>query len=103
MKAGRAKTKVIKEEEPEANMIDSSSHIELSNLEKESAKANFQFYDKEKRGYVERFELPMLLSACGYNLPDDQILKLNLFLDSKKAPRIDLSSLVAALTYLKEI
>ena len=78
MKASRAKPKqTIKEEEPEPNMIDCSSHIELSNLEKESAKVNFTFYDKEKKGYVERFELPMLLSACGYNLPDDQILKLN--------------------------
>ena len=71
MKGNRAKTKVIKEEEKEDNVIDSSSHIELSNLEKESAKANFTFYDKEKKGYVERFELPMLLSACGYNLPDE--------------------------------
>ena len=46
------------------NEIDNgNSHIELSNIEKESCKANFAFYDKAKAGFVERFELPMVLSG----------------------------------------
>ena len=46
------------------NEVDNTaSHIELSNIEKESCKANFAFYDKAKVGYVERFELPMVLSG----------------------------------------
>ena len=36
-------------------------------------KQNFTFYDKAKQGYVERFELPMLLTVCGYNLSDGRI------------------------------
>ena len=48
----------------EVNEIDNTnSHIELSNIEKESCKANFAFYDKAKAGFVERFELPMVLSG----------------------------------------
>jgi hypothetical protein len=40
----------------------------------ELCKLNFQFYDSKKLGYVERFELPMLLGACGYNtVSDDKI------------------------------
>lgn len=33
------------------------SNTELSSLEKDCAKQNFIFYDKQKLGYVERFEL----------------------------------------------
>ena len=36
---------------------------ELSLLERDSCKQNFQFYDKAKVGWVERFELPMLLTS----------------------------------------
>ena len=36
------------EEPSEPNKIDENSHIELSNIERESTKANFQFYDKAK-------------------------------------------------------
>ena len=43
-------------------------HIELSELEVESVKTNFRFYkrseeDKAKMAWVERFELPMILSG----------------------------------------
>ena len=48
--------------EPE-NKIDDNSHIELSGIERESCKANFQFYDRGRVGYVERFELPMVLAG----------------------------------------
>ena len=36
---------------------------ELSRLEKQCCKENFQYYDKEKLGYVERFELKNILSG----------------------------------------
>lgn len=61
------------------------------------------FYDKQKVGYVERFELQMLLTTCGYNLPDETIEKLNKFLDEKTAQRIDLPIMLALLTHLKEL
>jgi Ca2+-binding EF-hand superfamily protein len=40
-----------------------NSHTELSVLEKDCCKQNFQFYDKAKQGFVERFELPMVLTS----------------------------------------
>mgnify|MGYP006893381953 CR=1 FL=1 len=40
-----------------------NSHTELSILEKDCCKQNFQFYDKAKQGFVERFELPMVLTS----------------------------------------
>jgi Ca2+-binding EF-hand superfamily protein len=40
-----------------------NSHTELSVLEKDCCKQNFQFYDKAKQGSVERFELPMVLTS----------------------------------------
>ena len=58
---GSKQQQEVIEEEP--NKIDENSCIELSNIEKESAKTNFLFYDKAKLGYVERFELPMVLSG----------------------------------------
>ena len=40
-----------------------NTHTELSILEKDCCKQNFQFYDKAKQGFVERFELPMVLTS----------------------------------------
>ena len=65
----------MEEEEPEPNPIGENSHIELSNIEKESAKANFLFYDKAKAGFVERFELPMVLSGKYMNCISKLILQ----------------------------
>ena len=39
------------------------SHTELTQLERECCKQNFLFYDKQKLGHVERFELPMILTG----------------------------------------
>jgi Ca2+-binding EF-hand superfamily protein len=39
------------------------NRTELSKLEIELCKQNFGFYDKNKVGSVERFELPMLLNG----------------------------------------
>lgn len=96
--------------------VGGNSHTELSVLEKDCCKQNFQFYDKAKQGYVERFELPMVLTskfcvaylinffaACGYNLTDQRIEQLNTFLDEKSAQKVDLPLLLMTLTYLKEL
>ena len=49
------------------------------------------------------FLLYSYIIACGYNLDDDTIAKLNEFLDTKKSLRIDLNTLLMTLTNLKEI
>lgn len=64
-------------------------------------------------GFVERFEISALLNgkpqvltlsiACGYNVNEDKIASINEFLDTKKATRIDLNTLLSVLTYLKEL
>ena len=50
-------------EEVEVIESDSPSHTELSAIERDCCKQNFIFYDKEKKGSVERFELPNVLSS----------------------------------------
>ncbi len=79
----RNKAKQAVEEEVKAESEQGSSLTELSAVERDCCKQNFIFYDKQKLGYVERFELPMLLNTCGYNLPEERMLQLNSFLDSK--------------------
>lgn len=60
------------------------TRTELSKLEIELCKQNFGFYDRNRVGSVERFELPMLLNgnsqsplkshlACGYYLDEKRI------------------------------
>lgn len=52
------------EEEAEQDTNDSP---ELTHIEIDLAKQNFAFYCAGKKGPLELFELPMVLSACGYN------------------------------------
>lgn len=91
------------EEAPADNVEENENSLtELDGAEKECCKINFQFYDKQKLGYVERFELPMLLTstfqscfsyfflACGYNISDARLEQLNQFLDEKNATKVDL-------------
>lgn len=54
-----------KEEEQTTEQVDETlnNQTELNVEEKECCKINFQFYDKTKQGFVERFELPMLLTS----------------------------------------
>ena len=74
MKKGGRKVNKPKVAEPEPSQEEQEvSQFELGAIEKDCCKQNFQFYDAEKRGYVERFELPMLLQMCGYNLTDARI------------------------------
>ena len=51
---------------------------------------NFRFYDKSKQGFVERFELPMVLKMCSYRISDAQVQQVIDFLDELNPSRIDL-------------
>lgn len=44
-----------------------------------------------------------ILTACGYNIPDARIIELNDFLDKRGSTKIDVQTLLAALTHLKEL
>ena len=48
---------------PEHQSENSNNLTELNGSERECCRQNFQFYDKAKLGYVERFELPMVLNS----------------------------------------
>ena len=85
MKKNARKGKMQKEQEDVEIEPAEVNQFELGALERDVCKANFQFYDTQKRGYVERFELPMVLEVCGYNLPDEKIKKLNGYLDERGA------------------
>ena len=54
---------VISEEVPEVESEHDNNRTELTKLEVELCKQNFAFYDRQKQGFVERFELPMLLTG----------------------------------------
>jgi len=51
--------------EPEEEKVE--EYIELGDLEIECIKTNFRFYDKAQIGFVERFELPMILEGKSLN------------------------------------
>ena len=57
-------TAISEETCPDENVSEAgTTHTELSILEKDCCKQNFQFYDKAKQGFVERFELPLVLES----------------------------------------
>lgn len=60
-------SRLYQQQHQEQNDQESENHesnaAELSILERELCKQNFLFYDKQKQGYVERFELPMVLTS----------------------------------------
>ena len=53
----------VQEEVEDSQSEVDNSHTELSTLEKSCCKENFMFYDKAKAGYVQRFELAMVLTS----------------------------------------
>jgi len=53
----------IEDDDQDSQSEVDNSHTELSVLEKDCCKQNFQFYDKAKAGFVQRFELPMVLTS----------------------------------------
>ena len=85
-------------EDSHAEEVD-NDHPEMSKVEVEMAKQNFDFYAKSKGGaIIELFELPMILTACGYNVSTPHILQLQEFLATRKSAKIDFAGLQAVLT-----
>ena len=64
-------------------------------MEIEMAKSNFTFYCSQKKGgnALELYELPMVLSACGYKVSPEVMDQLQQFLDTRKSPKLDFNSL----------
>lgn len=48
--------------------VEDDQNLELIKQEQDMAKLNFEYYTKNKGSQVELFELPMLMSACGYRV-----------------------------------
>ncbi len=48
--------------------VEDDQNLELIKQEQDMAKLNFEYYTKNKGTQVELFELPMLMSACGYRV-----------------------------------
>jgi len=48
--------------------VKDDQNLELIKQEQDMAKLNYEYYIKNKGSQVELFELPMLLSACGYKV-----------------------------------
>jgi hypothetical protein len=53
---------------------------------------------KKQGNSLELFELPMILSACGYKVSEEVLNQLQEFLVQRKAPKLDFIGLQAVLT-----
>lgn len=100
----RKAQKIVEEESVE----DNNDSPELTRMEIEMAKQNFNFYCQQKKGEkvhiaLEYYELPMILSACGYKCTAAQHDQLAEFLLNRKGGKMDFAALVAVLTQLKRL
>jgi Ca2+-binding EF-hand superfamily protein len=82
---------------------DNNDAPELSKMDIELAKQNYTYYCSGKKTALELFELPMVLSACGYKVTAVQLNQLQDFLMTRKSGKLDFQALVAVLTQLKKI
>jgi len=51
---------------------------------------------------LERYELPMILDACGYRLPDDVLGKMMEYLDTKNLAKVDVNMLLMGIRWYKD-
>lgn len=66
-------------------------------------KHTFNFYLQGKMGVpLERYELPIILDACGYRLPDDVLVRMNEYLDTKNLQKVDVNTLIMAVKWYKD-
>jgi len=66
-------------------------------------KHTFNFYLTGKNGVpLERYELPMILDACGYRLDDDVLARMNEFIDTKNFAKVDVNMLISAIKWYKD-
>ena len=67
-----------------------NEQLELSAVDVSMAKQNFEYYLKSKGGAtIELFELPMVLTACGYHVTPEQLGILTELLLSRKSAKFD--------------
>jgi Ca2+-binding EF-hand superfamily protein len=77
---------------------------ELTRMEVEMAKQNFQFYQSQKKSPIlELYELPMVLSACGYKVSPEMLDKLQEMLQQSKKTKLDFGTLQMVLTQIKRL
>lgn len=78
---------------------------ELTRGEIEMAKQNFTYYCSQKKAEsgLQLYELPMVLSACGYKVTPEVMDNLQEFLNQRKSPKLDFNSLQAVLTQIKRL
>ncbi len=69
------------------------------------AKQNFTFYCSQKKSgpALEVYELPMILSACGYKTTAEIHNQLSEYLVQQKKVKLDWTALVQVLTQLKKL
>ena len=75
--------------------------LELTAMEMQLAQQNYQFYMKSKTCF-EIFELPMLLSACGYHPSEKNSAKLVDWLE-RRTKKFNFSAFKDALVQLKDL
>lgn len=63
----------------------------------------FNFYQAGKGNVpLERYELPMILDACGYRLPDETLVKMQDYLESKSITKLNIDTLLIAIKWYKD-
>jgi len=66
-------------------------------------KYTFNSFANGKQGApIERYELPMILDACGYRLPDDVLAKMMEYLDTKNLAKVDVNMLLMGIRWYKD-
>lgn len=66
-------------------------------------KYTFNSFANGKQGVpLERYELPMILDACGYRLPDDVLGKMMEYLDTKNLAKVDVNMLLMGIRWYKD-
>ena len=68
-----------------------------------SSDLSFPWFFKVRKEFKVTLIIFIFCIACGYNLTNSRIAQLNDFLDKRNAARIDVPTLLATLTYLKEL
>ena len=94
--------KAQQEEEPVEEQNNDAP--ELTRMEIEMAKQNFNFYQSQKKSpNLELYELPMVLSACGYKVSPEMLEKLQFRLSESKKSKLDFGALQIVLTEIKKL
>jgi len=75
----------------------------LTKNDSDFIREQFIFYDKHKTGLLDRFELKLVMDACGYVPVEEKLKAIHEYLDEKKIEKIDINVLMLAISYLKDL